>query len=273
MSYAEAPKDTVKRFSQSWNATDRNSLVAELLSVSNETNRRPDTYYFTLSENGELLDPNTGKPILDFVAEGVEKKVARDLQEWTSQTDEGMALWISPALKGVYPCPKIIIHKIAYQPDKTKVVLNSVILFDAEIENPEYKRGTLYTLPDSEINISKILAWVKRKSKEEVKVEVEDSTIKDKATHYANQIMMGIPHYQVIDEMQRSGFLGERPISCPSASNVTAGYSSFTQTESFGFGDQYGELSFSCPSCSATNTRPFGQLISNCQFCGADVRC
>lgn len=44
------------------------------------------------------------------------------------------------------------------------------------------------------------------------------------------------------------------------------------QQRGFGF-DSKGPLDFNCPSCNKKNTRPYGQLISNCQHCGADVRC
>ncbi|HCB23094.1 hypothetical protein A3H81_04340 [Candidatus Daviesbacteria bacterium RIFCSPLOWO2_02_FULL_38_18] len=37
--------------------------------------------------------------------------------------------------------------------------------------------------------------------------------------------------------------------------------------------DKYGSLEFECPKCGATNRRPRGQLIPNCQHCGKDVRC
>ncbi len=44
------------------------------------------------------------------------------------------------------------------------------------------------------------------------------------------------------------------------------------EQRSFDF-DRFGSLDFNCPSCNRKNTRPLGQLISNCQHCGADVRC
>mgnify|MGYP001594445516 CR=1 FL=1 len=40
-----------------------------------------------------------------------------------------------------------------------------------------------------------------------------------------------------------------------------------------GMEDQYGSLEFRCDKCGGANSRPFGHLISNCQHCGADVRC
>lgn len=41
----------------------------------------------------------------------------------------------------------------------------------------------------------------------------------------------------------------------------------------FDYKDQYGSLRFCCPKCGATNTRPIGELISNCQYCGGSVAC
>ncbi len=37
--------------------------------------------------------------------------------------------------------------------------------------------------------------------------------------------------------------------------------------------DQYGSLEFPCGKCKATNRRPYGQLIPNCQHCGASTSC
>jgi len=251
MSYAETPKDTVKRFSRSWDSTDHESLIAELISVAKETNREPDTYHFEVNIDGRIIDPNTKRPILEFITEGEEKDVARKLEEWASQNHEGMALWISPKKEGVYPCPKVIMHKIAYLPNGTKTVLNSVILFEAEIENPRYKRKTLYTLPDSEENIFRILSWINRKSKEEINTETTQKTSKERAIYYADQIQSGISHYQVIQEMQRSGFLGENSISCPGGST----FSGIVESNSSIFSIDAGG----------------GKFVNNCGTCGMQI--
>jgi hypothetical protein len=272
MSYQELTTNTLKRFSKTWNNTNSKSLLSEFISISKETNREPDTYHFTI-ENNKLTDPNTKRPVLDFIEEGVEKDVARNLEDWAIRNEEGLALWISPSLEGKYPCSKIIIHKIAYTQNKEKVILNSVILFDTEIKNPNYKRKTLYTLPDSEDNIFKILNWVKRKSKEETNFETSSKTSLQKAKYFVDQIRMGIPHQQIIEEMKKSEFLGKNSISCA----IGVSFSNLVESSSsiyiFSGEDEYGTLEFPCPSCGATNRRPSGQLISNCQHCGKDVRC
>jgi hypothetical protein len=217
MSNIESPKDTVTRFSKSWSSQNPESLLAELVSISKETNRKPDNYYFFV-RNNILIDPNTNSAVLDFVEEGVEKNVARDLQEWASKTEEGLALWVSPKEEGVYPCPKVIIHRIAYNQNGEKIVLNSAILFEAEIKNPVYKRTTLYTLPDKEVNIFKILDWIERKSGQKTNLEPTTDLTHSQAIYYRDQIQVGIPIYFVIDEMQRNGFLGEKSISCSGGS-------------------------------------------------------
>lgn len=52
------------------------------------------------------------------------------------------------------------------------------------------------------------------------------------------------------------------------------GCSNGIQDRQRGFGfDKYGSLEFDCPSCKRKNTRPYGQLIPNCQHCGENVMC
>lgn len=268
----EHPVETVTRFSETWNGKDFESLVAEFISVAKETNREPDTYHFELRDS-QIIDPNTNRPILDFIAEGVEKNVARKLEDWAANNEEGMALWVSPKMEGIYPCPKVIMHKIAYLLDGTKVILNTVILFDAEIDNPKYKRETLYTLPDSDSNIAKILGWIKRKSHQEINLESTEKTSVHKARYFARQVVMGVPHQLIIDQMQEDGFLGENSISCPGEKSLSGLIGANSDLYIYSGEDQYGSLEFKCPSCKAINTRPVGQLLSNCQFCQASVRC
>lgn len=212
----EAPKKTVNRFSKTWEKKDKNSLVSEFISIARETNREPDNYHFTV-KNGVLTDPNTGKSILNFIAEGVEKDIARSLESWASEKEEGMALWVSPSLEETYPCPKIIIHQIAYNQQGEKVVLNTAILFDGEIVNPDLKRKTLYSFPDSDGNLAKILNWIKRKSDKNV-VNKPSENVHKKAEYFAQLLQSGVAKQFVIQEMINSGFIGQNAISCPRSS-------------------------------------------------------
>ncbi len=268
---AEAPIKTVEKFSRSWSSLNQHQLIAEFESVSSETNRKPDVYCFEISES-KLVDPNTQKPVENFVGGTIEKDVFLKLQEWAISNDEGAGLWISPPSEGIYPCAKVIISKIAYDFSGKKYILNSAITLDTNsIYNPEYKRGCFYKFADTEENVLKIVMWIEKKSNKKIE-NIDREQVHQMAIYYSTLYYQGYGVDYITNHMQETGFLGENSISCPSSNNSIIS-SKFSYTESFVGGDQYGELAFSCPVCGATNIRPFGQLISNCQSCGGNVRC
>lgn len=219
MPYAETPGKTVLRFSNSWNEQiSSGRLIPNLISLNKETNRKPDTYHFWV-ENGILIDPESKKPVLNFILPGVERKIAEDLQTWADDCEEGLAFWISPSLEGVYPCSKVILHRISYTIDGKKAVQNSVILFDADFENPELLRQTFFTEKDTEENISSVLQWITKKSREQIKSPENELIAKRQAIYYAEMFQRGVPREYIIDDMRRTGFLGKNPISCPGGSS------------------------------------------------------
>ncbi len=268
MSIAESPIATVKRFSNSWSTLNSNQLKAEFESIHKETNRKPDTYPFIVQAE-KLVDPNTNRPVEEFVGGGKEGSVFLKLQEWAIKNESGLAIWISPPLENVYPCAKVILSRIAYDTEGNKHILNSAITMDLseEIYNSEYKRGTLYETEDKEENIMKVLSWIERKTHQKVKTSESDN---GQSEYYIGLINQGHSIDYVITEMQQSGYIGQASISCPT--NVFSNGSRFNMLVSGGK-DRYGSLEFECPSCKQKNTRPYGQLITNCQHCGADVRC
>jgi len=56
---------------------------------------------------------------------------------------------------------------------------------------------------------------------------------------------------------------------------VVPGGGNIMLSKEIGVRDKYGSLQFDCPhaECGKTNHRPYGQLLTNCQHCGKDVRC
>ncbi len=215
--HKELPHITTCRFLETWQGINPNRLIAELISVNNETHRNPDPYHFSLRQ-GKLIDPETGKPITDFISDGVELEVVLKLQDWANKKDAGLAYWVSPRLVDVYPSEKLIIHRIAYTLTGEKIVLNSAILFEAELDNPETLRDTLFESDDTEENILKLLAWVQEVSGEAVNL-TSHKTHKDQAQYFAKQIINGVDHSQIIQEMLQTGFLGEFSISCKTVNN------------------------------------------------------
>jgi hypothetical protein len=260
MSYVEAPEKTVLRFSKTWGEqVSSNRLVANFISLNKETNRKPDTYYFGV-EDGVLIDPETGKPVLDSVLPGVERDIAEELQTWSGKSDEGLAFWISPKFEGSYPCAKVILHRIAYTFDRKKVVLNSVILFDAEFEKPELLRKTLFTQADTEENISNILIWIREKSNAQIDSPKNEAEVRKQAIYFAEMFQRGISREYIIEEMRRTGFLGENSISC--AGGATS-FSNLIDSRAsiFLLGDGQGWHDGSCRICGIST------WVGPCNIC------
>ena len=239
---------TTLRFIEEWKTQDPKRLTAELISVNKETNRKPDVYHFGV-ENGLLIDPETQKPVLDFINPGVEYDVAEKLQSWASENNEGLAYWISPRNEQ-YPCEKIIIHRIAYTFKGKKVVLNSAILFDAELENPESLRETFFTREDNEENLFDILAWIEKVSGEKVETSSKQIGSRKQAEIFAEQIRNNVNPYLIIERMREVNFLGNNPISCPPSS---------------------GFIGFMLSRSPTVNLSESMKFVKNCPKCGAVI--
>jgi len=245
----ENVETTTLRFIKEWKKTNPQRLAAELISINKETNRKPDVYHFEV-KNDLLIDPETQKHILDFINPGVEYKIAEKLQAWAVNNDDGLAWWISPRNEE-YPCEKIIIHNIAYTPDEEKVVLNSAILFDAELENPEELRKTFFTAEDTEENLSKIIAWVGKVSGQQIDMSSKQTIDnRGQAESFVKQIKSGVNPYLIIERMKKTNFLGNNPISCP----LSSGFLDFTISRS-----------------SVTNLSESGKFVKRCGQCGAVI--
>ncbi len=214
-SFAESPEVTVLNWVTSdWvdPSIKKEDLTTRLLSISNETNRTPDSRPY-LIQDGVLIDEDTGDPILSHIAPGVEYQIAQELQKRVAETEEGVFIWHSPKLEGVYPCNKTMIYQIVYNEKMQKVLLYSAILYDGEIPKPEEQRGVLISAPDEDETYFAVLTWIESVSHK--KPEVLQPTNRSNAEYFAEKIRAGIAPELVVQEMQTSGFLGENPISCP----------------------------------------------------------
>jgi hypothetical protein len=273
--FAERPVDTVNRWiHEDWTVNDvsREELVTKLHSISNETNRTPDSHYYSF-RNGILLDPDSGDPILKHIAPGVEYNVAEELQNRVANTDEGAFIWNSPKLYKIYPCNKSMLYQIAYNANMEKVLLYSAILYDGDIENPEDHRKTLVSAPDADETVLGLLSWIEKVSKQKQDIK-ETGFDRQQASYYADQFKSGVDPRVIMEEMQASGFLGQNPISCPTGMQSFSNYTSAGANILIfaGVKDKFGSLEFPC-SQGHMNKRPYGRKIKYCSTCGEDVSC
>lgn len=112
----------------------------------------------------------------------------------------------------------MILHRISYTFDGKKAIQNSVILFNADFENPELLRQTFFTQADTEENISNILQWVAEKSKQRIELPGDELAARKQSIYYVEMFQRGVPREYIVEDMRRTGFLGENPISCPGVS-------------------------------------------------------
>lgn len=292
---------TVKEFVEiGWPEAPRSRVVQEIISVFNESHRFTDSYTFFYDEGGFYMlidDEETSETKKIYVRDAIERHsysgkveagICDNLESWFSQKDEGTALWVSPPYPGRYPGWKVILHQIAYTPDGAqKVLLNGADLFKApdgavlsliheffpetrNINSLETIRSLLIT-PDKTFDPSKLLKRIKEIDPNALAVNqgLNETQLLERAAYISDLIYSGADSTFVTYEMQRLGLVGEHAISC------AGGGKSFSEliVEGLGMEDQYGSLEFSCPKCGLTNSRSFGQLISNCQHCGANVTC
>jgi len=270
MMKAEATTETVERFTEIWinDSTEFDRLIPELISVSNETNRRPDTSYFT-ERDGELIDPDSKRPVLEFIAPGTEYKVAEELQSWVADTDEGMAIWVSPKLENTYPCNKALIYQIVHTPDLEKAVQYSAILFDGDIQNPEEYRKTLLTFEDDEENLVDMLSWIEEVSGQDFDKK-HSKDITQKAAYFAEKIKNGADKKQVVKEMRQSGFLGSHSVSCPAESTTFSEFSLKNAKIIFLSGEKF--LLCQCPFCKRKVKAKISSGEISCPECRASAK-
>jgi hypothetical protein len=266
---AEHPTSTTERFIPSWRSVDPKRLEEEILSVSNETNRRLDHFYFIVKD-GELIDPATNS-VINFESktelEHREVKVWNSLKDWANTIEEGSAVWKSPRFPGIYPCDKAVYYEIAYTFEfpSQKVLRSTAILLDAPSQFEEHLRDKLF-IKDPKFTLTDLLEELGQKDNKN-----SQTPSQKEINYFVEKIKRGDSAKSIVKEMQEQGIIGSYSISCPTRSSVALSRNS--QILNFSREDQYGSLDFECPSCKKTNTREPGKLLSHCQHCGCDVRC
>jgi len=300
MSYAENLLTVEKFTREGWQSTPHSRRVEEIVSVYNETNRFTDNFTYFFDEEGFYVwakDKPDSVPTKKHIGDIIDKRsypgdleaeVLTKLEDWFTKNSEGLALWIVGSLPGKYPCSKIILHKIAYTGgEMQKVLHNSADLFDPKDKDlldllheffPETRKiGSLEAMrssliiPGGSFSLEELLAKIKTIDPNALLVngQVDETQLMEKAIYISDLIGLGVNPSLIAYEMQRLGLIGKHSISCPEQEKTF----SEVITGNFETKDRYGSLRFECPTCHMINIRPFGMLVSSCQYCGVSVRC
>ncbi|MBI4157900.1 hypothetical protein HY502_03575 [Candidatus Woesebacteria bacterium] len=265
MSSVESPVETVERFIPSWRVSHPKRLSAEIISVFNETNRIPDPFKLVYRK-GRIFDYETGEPVRINRSTYIGQKEGEffdSLSQWLDENKEGVALWISPLLPGVYPSNKITIYQIIDSSGEEKLTLNTSILLDTapahclaiasrlsphfkKYRDPEVLRNKLFSL-DGDFDLKNLLelASIKLNSKE----TPGQKTIKE----FMELIYLGCDPRLIAEKMFQKGVIGAHSVSCAPinlASNPAFGV--FMDPRSFILkfaGGESGKYVKSCGAC------------------------
>ena len=236
MTQVETTAETTSRFINSWKQNSER-LADELISVHNETHRKADLYSFLVTFKG-LIDTKTRRPIKDFILQDTdiqktEFKIFEKLETFAKE-EEGIAIWISPP-SNEYPCAKAIFSRIVYDLEGKKHLANSAILFGdkntdcrdiipIQTKNKEGVRETLFYVDETdEYTIPNIIKKIQKYTQIDLN-KITDKNL-NQAKTFARMIEEGQSPKDIVYKMQKTGFLGENPISCPtfgSASDILA---------------------------------------------------
>lgn len=124
-------------FVEVWNTKPldhKPQVVEEIASWVAETQGIPDLYYFQADRDGDIYSPAAKRKVSEAILrEGyigsVEGQTFDRLNEWFKRNEQGVAVWISPIYKGVYPDLKIVISEIEKRGSE-KLLSNRAIIFD-----------------------------------------------------------------------------------------------------------------------------------------------
>lgn len=122
-----------------WRSKPRLQVIEEISSLSLESRRIPDPYFFDFDKvTGKLISPQTGCLVEDSVQndtplQKAEFQALLEIQAFVTDSDSGKSFWISPPFPGVYPTAKLIVSEIETS-GQNKRLFNRAILFDGNSE-------------------------------------------------------------------------------------------------------------------------------------------
>lgn len=242
-----------------------------------ESHGIPDPYIWRFNKLGQLIPEYSDTPIEDIIVKDnyigkIEYDAFLKIQEKASKINSGFILWISPRHPVYYPYAS----KIVVSEKRRGTLLNRAIVTNWDTIGSVVIARELSLLSNMDPNIFRSGVDVRANPIFIDKEKEEELSLALKKILDQKSIEMIASGKDFLAKRKYVGDLlagrkishGQNPLSCPTLMERPTAFQIFS-----GEKDQYGSLEFVCDKCHEVNTRPYGKLISNCQHCGADVKC
>lgn len=268
-------------FVRTWKDKPQVQVVEEISSLSLETKRIPDPYYFLISQNGELVSPTAHCRIKDVIERNsvigkLEYQAVEKIEDWAERNQAGTIAWVSPPEEDIYPTSKIIISEIKDK-DGQKILFNRAIILDIDKEQCtkfakdlasfSTNRPLLFSIDQIRSNPlilnTKGINWtylleelIPDLSLENIR-QHEDQGAKEEALSQAEELFRKIQAKS--GRVDMSIMMGNFSSSCPVVFGRPTAFSLF-----YNFSEkEY----FECPRCNGKI--PSGKGYTVCPHCGA----
>jgi hypothetical protein len=289
--------ETFTAFQRNWTRDySSGQLISDLASVHYETHHGSDSYYY-LTGGNDFISPETGQPIRPFVdtTTPIGKKegfVYDSLYSWANNRKEGLAVWISPPVEGLFPSTKIILHEITKRGGE-RAVLNRAILADIntggiiDIANrfslhsinqevvysdSESVRSHLFIMKEGQSVVDLLNLFVDDPDLIEQVKSGQDLKGREKvilaANKYATKMKSGATPTELYESMVEDGFIGRHDISCPPGTTL---FSELTLNNSAILGEGEYKYVKNCGNCGVA----IGKLIGKgyrCPSCNGEYK-
>lgn len=254
--------------------TKRNGAVAEITSSLAESNRQTDIYFYRLRD-GILYSSTHNIPVVESTYSPKDRELIKQIENWATHNQEGLAVWISPPQEKGEVATKITLMRII--PGNVTMIENKSALVNLNQEETEALIAYL---------LSCSITPAKQLSREEARyqliilfkkeaVELIEQFFPDSWEEQKTRIKKALEISQKINEgeittarreLERT--LGKYPLSCPTIGIVAMPKSGMVEPQA-----RY--LECTCPFCHHKVRAKIEGGKIHCPACGrsADYTC
>jgi len=254
--------------------SSRNAFIAEATSTIAESNRQTDIYFYRLRD-GILYSSTHNIPVVESAYSPKDRELIKQIENWATHNQEGLAVWISPPQEKGEVATKITLMRII--PGNVKMIENKSAPVNLNQEETEALISYLLSCsasPEKQMSKEEARYNLIILSRKEA-VELTEQFFPDGWKKQKERIKKALEISQKINEGKITGaslelqkVLGKYPLSCPTIGMATIPKSGIVEPQA-----RY--LECTCPFChNKVRAKIEGGKI-HCPACGrsADYTC